>query len=82
MHTGVIIKVVKFGKEAEEVHLPKDGYSELPEPGQNVGRIYGAFAKGEEVPDAALALKRHQLMASMWKRSDGEQPFGEGMLEV
>lgn len=82
MHAGTTIKVVEFGKEVEDLQLPKDEYSEIAEPGQNIGRIYGAFAKGEKHPDAAIGLKRHQLMAQMWKGSEGKRAFGEGINEA
>lgn len=79
---GINIQLQVFGKEGvEELKVPEDDMTSLKHPSQNVGRIYEAFAKGEvgTYPDWKLAMKRHELMEEMWRRSDGERAFGEGV---
>jgi len=83
MHKGISIKLHEFGqKEAQDLELPKDDMSELEHPGQNVGQIYEAYARGQEggeggYPNWEMGMKRHELIEEMWKRSDGEAPSGE-----
>ena len=79
-HDGVSIKLHEFGqKDAQVLELADDDMSNLPHPSQNVGRIYEAYAKREigSCPDWKLGMKRHELIDEMWRRSDGERPFGE-----
>ena len=59
------IKVFDFEtKELTEVPVDNGGsqWTELPTPGQNIGRLYEAFAAGEDYPDWELALRRHELL--------------------
>ncbi|MCJ1385009.1 transcription regulator gal80 [Xylographa soralifera] len=84
-HDGFSIKLHEFGqKDAQDLELAVDDMSGLPHPAQNVGRIYEAYAKGEagSYPDWELGMKRHELIDEMWRRSDGETPFGEPVVET
>lgn len=79
---GIKIEMQVFGQEGvQELKVGEDEMAGLEHPCQNVGRIYEAFARGEvgTWPDWRLALKRHELMEEMWRRSDGEGAFGEGV---
>jgi len=76
MHAGVTIKLHEFGKkEAQDIEVPKDHMTDLAHPSQNVGRIYDAYAEGKEgsYPDWKVAMKRHELIEEMWRRSDAEE---------
>lgn len=63
-----------------ELTLPKDAFSDLMQGGsKNVGRIYDAYARGKVLdekkgwdgyPDWKMAMKRHELIEEMWRRSD------------
>ena len=79
-HEGVRIRLQVFGQEGvEDLVVGEDGMSGLPHPAQNVGRIYEAYAEGREGgwPDWGLGMRRHELIEEMWRRGDGERPFGE-----
>lgn len=56
-------------KLVEEVVIYEGGpeWEGLPFQGQNIGRLYEAYAAGEEVGDFDLALRRHQLLDEFWK---------------
>jgi predicted dehydrogenase len=59
----------KAAEEVEEVLVDEGGeeWTSLPVSGQNIGRIYDAFAQGKEVPGWDVALKRHELIDEFWK---------------
>ena len=86
-HEGLSINLHVFGeKEARPVELPKDDLSELAHPGQNVGRVYEAYASGKDggpdgYPNWMLGLRRHELIEQIWKSADGEKPFGESVVK-
>lgn len=79
VHQGIKIKLQQFGQEVKDMEVPEDWMSDIKHPAQNIGRIYEAYAKGEEgtYPDWKVALRRHELIEEMWNRADGEKPFGE-----
>ncbi|PNP39170.1 hypothetical protein TGAMA5MH_08847 [Trichoderma gamsii] len=65
--TGLKLKVKEFGGEAEEIDFNPDEpehLSQMSYSGQNVARVYEAFAKGEEDGYATLdaALKVHKAL--------------------
>jgi predicted dehydrogenase len=63
--------------KVDEVEVDKDGFEELPQYAQNIGRVYEAFATGDKdkvLVDFEAALKRHELIDGMLKHWDsGEQ---------
>lgn len=75
-HGGIEIKMQEFGeKEAQDIEVPEDDMTDLAHPSQNVGRIYEAYAEGKEgsYPDWKVAMKRHQLIEEIWRRSDAKE---------
>ena len=58
----------KAAHEVEDVFVDEGGeqWTELPVPGQNIGRLYEAFAEGREVPGWDVALRRHELIDEFW----------------
>ena len=54
--------------EVEEVVSDEGGeeWTDLPTPGQNIGRLYEAYATGEGYPDFDVAVKRHELLDEFW----------------
>lgn len=74
------VKIRVYDSESgsvEEVPLDKDGLEDLPQPAQNIGRVYEAFAMGD--PKGVLvsfedAYRRHVLIERMLEHWDsGEQ---------
>ncbi|KAK6429983.1 hypothetical protein LTR95_013865 [Oleoguttula sp. CCFEE 5521] len=61
-----------------ELEVPKDALSKVRGVAENVGRLYEAFADGEEgmYADWEVGLRRHELMEEMFRRWDGEGKFG------
>src|SRR5271163_4434077 len=59
----------KTAQEVEDVRVDEDGdeWTALPIPGQNIGRLYEAFATGREVPGWDVAVRRHELIDEFWK---------------
>lgn len=63
--------------EVEEITVDKDGLEDLPQPAQNIGRVYEAFAKGD--PKGVLvsfedAFRRHVIIEKMLEHWDnGDQ---------
>lgn len=55
-------------KQVDEVVIHEGGseWEGLPFQGQNIGRLYEAYAAGDEVGDFELALRRHQLLDEFW----------------
>ena len=55
-------------KLVEDVVIDEGGleWEGLPFQGQNIGRLYEAYANGKEVADFDLALRRHQLLDEFW----------------
>jgi predicted dehydrogenase len=55
-------------KQVDEVMIYEGGpeWEDLPFQGQNIGRLYEAYAAGEEVADFDLALRRHRLLDEFW----------------
>jgi predicted dehydrogenase len=55
-------------KQVEEIVIYEGGstWENLPFQGQNIGRLYEAYAAGEDVGDFDLALRRHQLLDEFW----------------
>jgi predicted dehydrogenase len=77
-HEGILIKLREAGaKKAQTIELAKDELSELKHPAQNVGRLYEAFSKGdiESYADWKVALKMHEFIDEMFRRSDEDRPF-------
>ncbi|KAL7946807.1 hypothetical protein V8C42DRAFT_343728 [Trichoderma barbatum] len=65
--TGLKLKLREFGGEAKEIDFnpgESEHVSQVPYSGQNVARVYEAFAKGEEDGYATLddALKVHRAL--------------------
>ncbi|ETN37987.1 uncharacterized protein HMPREF1541_07610 [Cyphellophora europaea CBS 101466] len=54
--------------KVEEIEVAEGGdeWTGLPTQGQNIGRLFEAFAAGREYGDWDLALKRHQLIDEFW----------------
>lgn len=59
----------KAAQEVEDVRVDEGGdeWTALPIPGQNIGRLYEAFATGREVPGWDVAVRRHELIDEFWK---------------
>lgn len=63
------IKISDFEKGVvEEVKVDEGGneWTGLAVPGQNIGRLYEAYAEGKEYGDWELALKRHELIEQFY----------------
>jgi hypothetical protein len=62
-------EATKAAEDVEEVPIDAGGdeWMSLPVSGQNIGRIYEAFAQGREVTGWDIALKRHELIDEFWK---------------
>ena len=59
----------KAAQRVEDIHVdegPGNEWTALPVPGQNIGRLYEAFALGQEVPGWDVAVKRHELIDEFW----------------
>jgi predicted dehydrogenase len=58
----------KAAQEVEDVCIDEGGddWTGLPVPGQNIGRLYEAFATGREVPGWDVAMRRHGLIDEFW----------------
>ena len=54
--------------EVEDITVDEGGseWTDLPTQGQNIGRLYEAFASGSDHGDFETALKRHQLLDEFW----------------
>jgi predicted dehydrogenase len=54
--------------EVEEIKVDEgvEEWTKLPAPGQNIGRLYEAYAEGAGYADWELALKRHELLDEFW----------------
>ena len=54
--------------KVEEFEVDEGGekWTKLPTPGQNIGRLYEAFAEGGDYGDFELALRRRQLIDEFW----------------
>ena len=52
----------------EDISVNEGGeeWTSLPTQGQNIGRLYEAFAKGEGYADWEVAVKRHELLDDFW----------------
>ncbi|KAH0829500.1 hypothetical protein AYO21_07600 [Fonsecaea monophora] len=52
----------------EEIIVDEGGqeWTDLPTQGQNIGRLYEAYAAGEPYGDFDLAVKRHELLDEFW----------------
>ncbi|OQO00014.1 hypothetical protein B0A48_14217 [Cryoendolithus antarcticus] len=61
-----------------ELEVPKDELSKVGDMAENVGRLYEAFADGENgmYADWEVGLRRHELMEEMFQRWDGQGNFG------
>jgi predicted dehydrogenase len=58
----------KAAQEVEDVRVDEGGdeWTDLPVPGQNIGRLYEAFATNREVPGWDVAVSRHRLIDEFW----------------
>jgi predicted dehydrogenase len=58
----------RAAQEVEDVRVDEGGndWTDLPVPGQNIGRLYEAFATGREVPGWDVAMRRHGLIDEFW----------------
>ncbi|TVY81618.1 Galactose/lactose metabolism regulatory protein [Lachnellula suecica] len=66
-------KVELFDEESgivEELVPNSSELDDLPIPAQNIARLYEAFRKGEWYPDFEWAVKRHEMLAEIWRRHD------------
>lgn len=54
------------GAGAREGETGEKEWTDLPVPGQNIGRLYEAYAAGREVPDWEVAVRRHELIDEFW----------------
>jgi len=54
--------------KVEEISVDEGGkeWTDLPTQGQNIGRLYEAYAGGQPYGDFELALKRHELLDEFW----------------
>ncbi len=54
--------------EVQEIATDEGGeeWTGLPTQGQNIGRLYEAYATGEPYADFDLAVKRHELLDEFW----------------
>ena len=59
-------------KVEEIVVNESEEWSGLPKQGQNIGRLYEAYATGNPYGDFDLAVKRHQLLDEFWATMDEE----------
>ncbi|KAH0843596.1 hypothetical protein AYO21_05382 [Fonsecaea monophora] len=59
-------------KTVEEIVVDEGGdeWTALPNQGQNIGRLYEAYALGEGYGDFELAVKRHELLDEFWASMD------------
>ncbi|KIW24749.1 uncharacterized protein PV07_10443 [Cladophialophora immunda] len=55
-------------KTVEDIAVDEGGdeWTRLPNQGQNIGRLYEAYASGEGYGDFDLAVKRHELLDEFW----------------
>ena len=54
--------------EIQEITTEEGGkeWTDLPTQGQNIGRLYEAYAQGQPYGDFELAVKRHELIDEFW----------------
>lgn len=54
--------------EIEDIVVDEGGeeWTGLPTQGQNIGRLYEAYAAGQDYGDFELAVKRHELIDEFW----------------
>ncbi|KAF2760129.1 NAD(P)-binding protein [Pseudovirgaria hyperparasitica] len=69
-HPDTKIQLYQDGGELVEVQADKDEWSELPQPAQNIARIYEAFADGrtDNYLDWETAVVRHKLIDELYRR--------------
>lgn len=55
-------------KKITPIHVDEGGpeWENLPKQGQNIGRLYEAYASNQPYGDFDVALKRHQLLDEFW----------------
>ncbi|KIY00455.1 uncharacterized protein Z520_04140 [Fonsecaea multimorphosa CBS 102226] len=60
-------------KEVEDIVVDEGGHewTGLPNQGQNIGRLYEAYALGQGYGDFDLAVKRHELLDEFWASMSG-----------
>ena len=62
----------KTATHVEDIDVDERGgegeveWTDIPVSGQNIGRLYEAFALGREVPGWDVAVKRHELIDEFW----------------
>lgn len=64
------LRISDFEKgEVEEVKIDEGGeeWTGLPVQGQNIGRLYEAYAKGGQFADWELAVKRHEMIDGFYE---------------
>lgn len=76
--SGITIRIYDHeSQKVEEVPVDKDGFEDLPGQAQNIGRVYEAFATGDENKVLVTfedAFKRHVLIQKMLEHWDeGDQ---------
>ncbi|KIX04052.1 uncharacterized protein Z518_07605 [Rhinocladiella mackenziei CBS 650.93] len=54
--------------QIEDIVVDEGGkeWTDLPTQGQNIGRLYEAYAEGQSYGDFDLAVKRHELIDEFW----------------
>ncbi|OAP58283.1 hypothetical protein AYL99_07373 [Fonsecaea erecta] len=62
-------------KAVEDIVVDEGGdeWTSLPNQGQNIGRLYEAYAAGAGYADFDLAVKRHELLDEFWASMEGRQ---------
>jgi hypothetical protein len=56
--------------EEKEVMPEEDEWTKLPLPAQNIARLYEAYRKNKWYPDFDYAIKRHELIETLWRDFD------------
>jgi predicted dehydrogenase len=59
--------------EQKDVMLEEDKWTKLPLPAQNIARLYEAYRKNKWYPDFDHAIKRHEMIETLWRDFDQTQ---------
>ncbi|GES61309.1 oxidoreductase [Aspergillus terreus] len=59
--------------EVEQVKADSDEWDSFPIPVQNIARLYGAYRLGDWYPTFDWALKRHEMIDTIWTEFDSDR---------
>jgi len=67
LHDQLSGEVLEIAAESDDF---ESEFGDLPNHAKNIGRVYEAYRKGEEIASFEDALERHELLAEMYASWD------------